>query len=107
MVPIPVYGLFVKFAGLKEPDKAASFLISVLVQKVGTAFGFVALFAYAKEYFIDNWLMYALIWVAMFSVVEIGQALGPAYSKKEAVAGIISEIIYFPLAALVLANLFD
>ena len=41
----------------------------------------------------------------MFAIVEIGQAIGPNYSKKEAVAGIISEFIYFPVSALIIARI--
>jgi hypothetical protein len=41
----------------------------------------------------------------MHAIVEIGQAIGPDYSNKEAVAGIISEIIYFPVSAFVIAQL--
>lgn len=104
VVPILVYSLFVKFAGLKEPDKKLSFMVSVLVQKLGTTFGFVMLFVIGKEYFNDNWLPYGLVWAVMFAIVEIGQAIGPNYSKKEAAAGIISEFIYFPLAAAVISK---
>jgi hypothetical protein len=54
----------------------------------------------------NNWVMYGLVWAAMFAVVELGQAIGPDYSKKkEAVAGIISEFIYFPVAAAAIAKL--
>ena len=35
----------------------------------------------------------------------IGQAIGPEYSGTEALAGAISEIIYFPLSAWVLASI--
>ena len=45
VVPILIYSLFVKYAGLNEPEKKLSFMVSVLVQKIGTAFGFVILFA--------------------------------------------------------------
>lgn len=103
VVPIVIYGLFVKFAGLKEPEKKLSFLLGVLVQKLGTALGFTALFVIGKEYFADNWFLYSLVWAGMFSIVEIGQAMGPNYSKKEALAGIISEFMYFPSAAFVLS----
>lgn len=105
IVPVLIYSLFVKFAGLEEPDKKLSFMVSVLVQKVGTTFGFIAIFAIGREHFIDSWLVYGLIWAAMFTIVEIGQTIGPDYSNKEAVAGIISEFIYFPLSALVIAKL--
>lgn len=104
-VPIIVYSLFVKFAGLREPDKKLSFMVSVLLQKLGTSFGFVLLFLIGKETFVDVWLIYGLIWATMFTIVEIGQSVGPDYSRKEAIAGIISEFIYFPTAALILAKL--
>ena len=45
--------------------------------------------------------MYALLWWVMFVVGEIGQAIGPNYTWKEAIAGMVSETIYVPLAAYV------
>jgi hypothetical protein len=45
--------------------------------------------------------VYALLWWVMFVVGEIGQAIGPDYTWKEAIAGMISETIYVPLAAYV------
>ena len=97
IVPIVVYGLFSKFFGIVEPDKKTMFFVSVVVQKIGTAVGFVWLYTLMGGV---NWMLYALIWFVMFAIVEIGQSIVPNYSKKEAVAGIISEAIYFPLAAL-------
>lgn len=105
VVPILVYGLFAKYGGIKEPERMLSFMVSVVVQKIGTTLGFVALFVVGREYFADNWLLYGFIWAAMFAIVEIGQAIGPNYSKKEALAGIIAEVIYFPLAAMAVASL--
>jgi hypothetical protein len=35
----------------------------------------------------------------MFVLDEIGQALGPKYSVREAVGGVVSETIYLPLSA--------
>jgi hypothetical protein len=35
----------------------------------------------------------------MFVFGEIGQSIGPNYSWKEAVAGVISETVYLPLSA--------
>ncbi len=35
----------------------------------------------------------------MFVLDEVGQAIGPKYSAKEAVAGVVSETIYLPLSA--------
>lgn len=105
VVPILVYSFFVKFSGLKEPDKKLSFMAGVLVQKIGTALGFVLIYAIGRDSFENSWLVYGLVWAAMFAIVEVGQSIGPVYSKKEAVAGIISELIYFPLSALVIAKL--
>jgi hypothetical protein len=105
VMPILVYGLFVKYGGVKEPERVMSFMVGVVVQKIGTTLGFVALFIVDREYFTNNWLLYGFIWVSMFAIVEIGQAIGPNYSKREAAAGIVSEVIYFPLAALVVATL--
>lgn len=105
IVPILVYGIFAKFFGLKEPDKKLNFFVGVLLQKVGTSLGFVGLFYFGREYFVDNWLLYSLLWLVMFALTEIGQILMPTYSKKEAVAGVLSELIYFPLSAYIVSRL--
>jgi hypothetical protein len=41
----------------------------------------------------------------MYAIVEVGQAIGPGYSAAEAVAGVISEAIYFPLSSVVVARI--
>lgn len=105
LVPVVIYGVFSSFLGVKEPDEKLRFFMSVLVQKVGTALGFVLLFYVARDYFTDKWLAYSLLWFFMFAIQEVGQALGPHYSKKEAAAGIVSEFIYFPLAGLAVSRL--
>lgn len=107
VVPVLIYGLFSAVLGLKEPDKKLSFLLGVLIQKVGTAIGFVALFYLGKDYFIDNWVAYSAVWFVMFALTELGQTIMSDYSKKEAVAGILSELVYFPLAALMLQSLLN
>ena len=98
ILPIFVYGLFSKYLGLEEPKDIGKFFASVVVQKIGTTIGFVGLFFLVQGAVLDSWLTYSLIWVLMYAVVEIGQAMGPNYTYKEVVAGIISEAIYFPLA---------
>lgn len=105
LVPIAVYALSVSFLGLKEPDRKSRFFLSVVIQKVGTTFGFLAIFLLAREAIGDQWLVYAMVWFGMFSITEMGQALMPNYSKREALAGIISELIYFPLAAFIAYSL--
>lgn len=103
--PIIVYGLCSKIMDIPEPEKKIAFLLSVIVQKIGTTIGFVGIFLLGEEQLEPNWLLYSMIWVAMVAVTEIGQALLPNYSKKEAVAGVISELLYFPLAGFVVMRM--
>jgi len=105
VIPVIVYGIFVKLFNIKEPNKKLNFFVGVLIEKIGTTLGFVALFYIARDFFIGYWLVFALAWFAMFAITEIGQVYMTGSSKKEAVAGIISEAIYFPLAAFVLSLL--
>lgn len=105
IVPVLIYGLFTAVFKLKEPEKKLSFMVGVLIQKIGTALGFVALFYLGKDNFSDHWLLYSFVWFMMFALTEIGQTVMSDYSRKEAIAGIISELIYFPLAGIVLASL--
>jgi hypothetical protein len=103
VVPILVYGTFSAFTGLQVPgESAVTFLTGVLISKVGTAVAFVTLFYVARDTFAGRWLLYALIWWIMFALGEVGQAIGPNYSWGEALAGGISEAIYFPLSAFLL-----
>ena len=101
IVPFLVYGLGSVVAGLRTPEGASpgKFLLSVLVTKIGTAIAFVLIFYFARSSFSAQWLLYAFIWWLMFVIGEIGQTIGPNYSWKEALAGMISETVYFPLAA--------
>jgi hypothetical protein len=41
----------------------------------------------------------------MFAITEIGQVLMSDYTPTEASAGIISEVIYFPLAGVIIEAL--
>ncbi len=101
IVPFLVYGLDSAVAGLKPPEGAspAQFLLSVLVSKFGTAIAFALLFYFARSSLSGRWLLYAFIWWLMFVFGEIGQAIGPNYTWKEAIAGVISETVYLPLSA--------
>ncbi|MCX6060610.1 MAG: hypothetical protein NTW69_21030 [Chloroflexi bacterium] len=103
IVPILLYGLASVVAGLKTPEGAspAQFLISVLVSKIGTAIAFVLIFYFARNSLSGQWLLYAFTWWLMFVFGEVGQAIGPNYTWKEAFTGIISETIYLPLSAYV------
>jgi hypothetical protein len=107
IVPFLVYGVFSAVAGLKLPEGASpvQFLASVFVSKVGTAIAFVLIFYLARSSLSGRWLLYASIWWMMFVIGEVGQAIGPNYSWKEAIAGSVSETIYFPLSAFVINRL--
>lgn len=101
LVPFLVYGLGAALAGLRTPAGVSprQFLHGVLVSKVGTALAFVLIFQLAHSVLAGQWLLYAGAWWLMFVFGEIGQAIGPNYGWKAAVAGVISESIYLPLSA--------
>lgn len=100
IIPFIIYGILSSVAGLKKPEGSPlMFLLSVLVSKIGTAIAFVLIFYFARNAFGGNWLLYAFIWWLMYVIGEVGQAIGPNYSWKEAIVGIISETAYFPLSA--------
>ena len=103
IVPFLIYGLASVVAGLKSPEGAspARFLVSVLISKIGTAIAFVLIFFFARNSLSGQWMLYAFLWWLMFVMGEIGQTIGPNYTWKEAVAGILSETIYLPLSAYV------
>ncbi|MBK7320077.1 hypothetical protein [Candidatus Villigracilis affinis] len=103
IVPFLIYGLASVVAGLKSPEGAspARFLVSVLISKIGTAIAFVLIFHFARNSLSGQWILYAFLWWLMFVMGEIGQTIGPNYTWKEAVAGILSETIYLPLSAYV------
>jgi hypothetical protein len=103
VVPFVLYALSTVVWNLKPPDDAPpwQFLLGVLVSKTGTAIAFVLIYHFAKGGLDRRWLLYASIWWISFAIGELGQAIGPNYTWKEAVIGIISEAIYFPLAAIV------
>ena len=107
LIPIIVYGAFAKFWGVQPPAAVspARFLTSILVAKIGTAIAMTLLYSYARAAFAPAWWLYALLWWGMFVFGEIGQWLEGKYTAKEAVAGIISETIYIPLAVFILTLL--
>ena len=100
-VPFLLYAASTVVWDIKAPDDIApwKFLTGILVSKVGTAIAFVLLYEFSKVGLNRKWLLYAFIWWLSFAIGELGQAIGPHYTWKEAIVGIISEAIYFPLAA--------
>lgn len=107
VVPFPFYGAAAALTGLQPPEGAAPgvFLLSVLVIKIGVAAAFVLIFYLGRDALAGRWLIYAFAWWLFFVLSEVGQAIGPGYSWTEAVAGVLSETVYCPLAALVVDRL--
>ncbi len=104
IIPFIVYAIFSAVFNLKPPEgiSPAKFLTSILISKIGTAIMLSLIYYYAKDIFQMKWILFAVIIWIMFVFGEIGQAIGPNYSWKEAIAGIISETIYVPLSIFVL-----
>jgi hypothetical protein len=98
LVPVIVYGLFSKYLGVQEPENKRSFFTGVFIQKLGTSMGFVLLYFLGSSQIDRSWLIYSLVWFLMFVLSEVGQVHLSRYSKREMLAGILSELIYFPLA---------
>lgn len=99
-VPILVYAAFASLWGMAVPSGSVTmFLTGILLSKAGTAAAFVGLYALARPRLGRRWIPYAALWYAMFIAGEIGQAMGPGYTWREALAGGISETVYVPLAA--------
>lgn len=106
IVPVIVYGLFSRVTGLQPPgDDPMAFLAGVAVSKLGTAIAFVGIWLIGREALGHQWGLYVLCWWGMFVLGEVGQAMGPDYSWQEAIAGILSETLYLPLSALIVARL--
>jgi hypothetical protein len=101
IVPFLVYSLFTVLTDLKAPESVSplQFLTSVLVSKIGVTIAFVLIFYFARSALGGRWFLYAFLWWVMFVIGEVGQVIGPNYTWKEAIAGILSETIYFPLSA--------
>ena len=103
VVPVVVYGAFSTLTGLQPSGGSpVRFFVGTAVSKLGTAIAFVGIYYIARETIGPQWLLYAGLWWLMFVVGEVGQALTPTYSWQEALAGAISETIYFPLSGLAL-----
>jgi hypothetical protein len=101
VVPVAVYGITQAMIGAEIPQGASPvmFLAGVFVGKAGTAIAFCAIFYLARKALTGQWLVYAAIWWVMFAFGEVAQLFEASYGWKEALAGLISEAIYFPAAA--------
>ena len=101
------YGSFAALFDLPAPAGVtpAQLFQAVFLMKLGLSIAFVLLFRVAREVWVNRWLHYALIWWVMFVLMEIGQAMLPNYSWMEALAGVISETLYCPVAAFITAKL--
>jgi hypothetical protein len=109
VVPLPIYGTLAAFTGLEIPTTGSplQFMVSVVVIKTGVSVAFVLLFLLARPGWTTRWATYALVWWVMFALIETGQAITPDYSWLAAIGGIISEAVYFPLSAFVIARILE
>jgi hypothetical protein len=99
-VPFLAYGTYAALTGQKPPGEPAVFMASVALEKLGHTIAFVGIFYLGRRTLRDRWLWYAAAWWAMFVIAEAALAIRSGYSW-ETPAGMISETIYLPLAALV------
>ena len=107
-VPLVVYGVMATKGVLKAPEHVSPvhFLGGIAISKLGTALTFVLIFQWTLPLFVERLWMYAALWVLMFAMDEIGQVISGNQSWQEALAGVISESIYFPMAASWAARIF-
>lgn len=102
-IPILIYGGLAVTLDLELPSRdPLAFLLGVAVSKIGTAIAFVGLWLMLRYDQADRIWTYVLFWWLMLVLSEIGQAIGPAHGWREALAGIVAESIYLPLAGLIL-----
>ena len=101
VVPFIVYSLLSLLTALEPPAEGSPLksLVGILISKAGTAIAFVLIFRISQNSLQGRWLLYGSLWFVMFSIGEVGQAIGPGYSWSEAAGGIVSEAIYCPLSA--------
>lgn len=107
VTPIPVYAAFSAAGAAVFPAgrTAPSFLLGVVVIKIGFAFAFVLFYRLATASPAAGWRSYAAIWWVTFALLEVGKAVAPGYTGIEATAGIVSEALYCPLSALAVARI--
>lgn len=107
VVPFVAYGVAAVVGWLKPPDTVSPgrFLGGVLVTKLGTAIAFVVLFAMTRSVWQEHWLLYGLIWLVMFALSELGEAVAGRTTFPEAVLGIVSECVYAPASAWIVSRL--
>lgn len=103
--PFIVYSTFTLTAGLKPPVNKSPlmFILGIVVSKLGITSVFVLIYFLTKPLFLENymWLTYGILWWVLFVTDEVGKAIGPNYTWKEAMAGIVSHSITVPLSVLV------
>ena len=106
-VPFVLYGGASILWDLRPPTSASPnrFLLGVLVTKVGTALAFVSIFALSRATWGPRWLLYATLWFVMFVFSELGEVVSGRWTNLDAVLGVVSEAIYFPVSAFITQRL--
>lgn len=100
IVPVIFYGAASRYITLPSPEAAGvgRFLLGVLITKIGTAVAFVMLFHLTHNVWAERWLLFVALWFVMFAASEIGDMLSGRSTTAEALIGILSEMVYVPLA---------
>jgi hypothetical protein len=107
VVPFVLYGAASVLWNLQPPTSAAPsrFLLGVLVTKVGTTLAFVSIFAVSRATWGPRWMLYATLWFVMFVFSELGEVVSGRWTNLDAVLGVASEAIYFPVSAFITQRL--
>jgi len=102
VVPLVIYaiGSALRLVDIPQDASPKRFLLGVLLTKLGTAGAFVLLLRLGESALAGRWLLYALIWFAMFATSEIGDAVSGRSTRQESTLGVLSEAVYAPAAAL-------
>lgn len=102
-IPFIVYSMFTLTAGLKPPVNKSPlmFVLGIVISKLGITAVFVLMFTLTRPFFQVHWLIYIILWWVLFVADEIGKAIGPNYTWKEAMAGIVSHTFTVPLSVLI------
>ena len=103
LVPFAIYGGASAMGWIKAPSQVSprTFLLGILVSKLGTATAFVLIIHITAPLWAGRWLLYAALWFFMFAVSELGDAIARRSPWREALLGVVSEAIYLPAAAYV------
>ncbi|MBD3194482.1 MAG: hypothetical protein GF317_05455 [Candidatus Lokiarchaeota archaeon] len=77
-------------------------MIKIAITKFATSILFIVSFYVINLFKPDFWFIYSTIWLKSSVIGVLGDILKPDYIIEEALISILSEVIYFILAAFIL-----